>query len=268
MSDRPGPSSGRKGSRTGTPSYRRGSAHRMDAFRRNLGRSLLIAVVLTAWLAPGTAQAAFAKLDAGKLTYTAISGEANDLTVTYSSAGTAKLTEKGHWGPFPILISGSGGCSGLAALITCNGASSLVLNTGDGNDKVAARNGTADQIKCGSGNDSVAADPNDSVDPDCETVDRSGTIAPSLATGNGATTDPHPGTTDPPVDGGATGLGEPTPYVNFVPPVIPRQTVTVSWSGVAAVRIACPTEAGACQGTVALVLVKGKTPGRARIVAA
>src|SRR4051794_40792177 len=268
MSDRPGRSSGRKGARTGTPSYRRGSAHRMDAIRRHLGRGLLIAVVLTAWLAPGTAHAAFAKLATGKLTYTAIAGEANDLTATYSSAGVAKLNEAGHWGPFPILISGSGGCSGVAALITCNGASALVLNTGDGDDKVAARNGTADQIKCGPGNDSVAADPNDAVDPDCETVDRTGTIAPSLASGNGATTNPDPGTSEPPVDGGETGLSEPTPYVNFVPPVVPRQTAKVSPSGVAAVRIACPTEAGACQGTVALVLVKGKTPGRARIVAA
>jgi hypothetical protein len=241
----------------------------MNAIRRHLGRGLLIAVVLMAWLAPGTADAAFAKLDAGKLTYTTISGEANDLTAAYSSAGTAKLTEKGHWGPFPILISGSGGCSGLAALITCNGASSLVLNTGDGDDKVAARNGTADQIDCGSGNDSVAADPNDSVSPDCETVDRTGTIAPSLATGDGATTNPDPGTTAPPVDGGETGPGGTTnPYVNFAPPVIPRQTVRVSRSGVASVRIACPADAGTCEGTIALVLVNGKTPGHARIVAA
>jgi hypothetical protein len=115
----------------------------------------------------------------------------------------------------------------------------------------------------------VAADPNDSVSPDCETVDRTGTIAPSLATGDGATTDPGTGTTDPAVDGGETGLAPTTnPYVNFAPPVIPHQTATVTRSGVASVRIACPKDAGACEGTISLVLVKGKTPGHARIVAA
>ena len=238
----------------------------MDAIRRHLGRGLLLTVVLAALIAPGTANAAFAKLDAGKLTYSAISGETNELTATYSSAGVAKVGDTGHWGPFPILVSGSGGCSGLAALITCNGASSLVLNTGDGDDKVAARNGTADRISCGSGNDSVSADPNDSVDADCETVDR-GSIVPSPQ----PTVDPgaaagDPGTEVPQVGGGDAGLGA-SPYVNFAPPVIPRQTVTVSRSGVAAVQVVCPVDAGACKGTVALVLVNS-TPGHARIVAA
>jgi hypothetical protein len=241
----------------------------MDAFRRHLGRGLLAAIVLAGLIAPGPASAAFAKLDAGKLTYTAISGEANDLTATYSSPGAAKLSETGHWGPYPILISG---CGGVAKLVTCSGTSSLVLNTGDGDDKVAARNGTADRISCGSGNDSVIADPNDAVGADCETVDRGGTVAPTLpGTGtSGPATDPGggaAGTTDPAVEGGSTGLGESNPYVNFTAPVIPRQTATVSRSGIASVRIVCPAEAGACKGTVALVLVKRAGGARARVMA-
>jgi hypothetical protein len=208
----------------------------MDAIRRHLGRGLLIAAAAAALAAPSSAQAAFAKLDAGKVTYTAISGEANDLTATYSSAGVAKLSEAGRWGPFPILIAGSGGCGGIAALITCNGAGSLVINT---------------------------------VAPDCETVDR-GAVAdsPPAATPQnpgGTPTDPGGGG-DPQVDAGGRGLAQ-TPYVNFQPPEIPRQTVTVSPSGVAPVQVVCPPGAGACKGTVQLVL-GGRSSAKARMLTA
>src|SRR3954452_1082289 len=194
------------------------------AANHTVRRVLALAIATAALLAlPASANASFAKVDAGKLVYTAVSGEANDLTASYTSSGSVKLAEAGHFGPVPILIGGSSGCAGLAPLINCTGATSLDLRTGDGDDRVAARNGTADKISCGSGNDSVSADQQDSVAADCETVDR-GATAPSLPTGgsNG------PGVTSPvdPAVGGDAGrsqLDEPTPGVNVAPPVIPAQ---------------------------------------------
>jgi hypothetical protein len=236
------------------------------AVNHSLRRVLVLALAAAALLAlPASANAAFAQLDAGgRLVYTTVPGEANDLTASYTSAGLAKLTETGRFGPFPILIAGSDGCTGLAALITCKGTSSLDIRTGDGNDKVAARNGTADKISCGSGTDSVVADPQDSVAADCESVDRGTTV---LAPTGGAT-DQQP--VSPPVggDAGHTGLNEPDPTVNVTPPVIPAQTVTVSPSGVAAVQVVCPAVAGTCRGTVALVLAPATAKRSARMVAA
>lgn len=39
-----------------------------------------------------------------------------------------------------------------------------------------------------------------------------------------------------------------------MPATIPPQTVRISASGVASVRVACPADSGGCKGTVALVL--------------
>src|SRR4051794_12537034 len=239
------------------------------AANHTVRRVLALAIATAALLAlPASASASFAKVDAGKLVYTAIPGEANDLTASYTSSGAVKLAEAGHLGPFPILIGGSSGCAGLAPLITCTGATSLDLRTGDGDDRVAARNGAADKISCGSGNDSVSADQQDSVASDCETVDPAAT-APSPPTG-GSNGSGAANPVDPAVggDAGRSQLDEPSPTVNVAPPVIPAQTVTVSRSGVAAVRVACPVSAGTCRGTVALVLTPNGRNGRARIVAA
>jgi hypothetical protein len=237
------------------------------AVNHSLRRVLVLALAAGALLAlPASANASFAQADStGKLVYTATLGEANDLTVSYTSAGAARLTEAGKVGPFPILIAG---CNGLAAQISCTGVTSLDIRLGDGNDRVSARNGTADKISCGSGTDTVVADQVDTVASDCETVDR-GAAAPTG--GGAATTAPTSGTTtSPPVggDGGRSDLNEPNPPVNVAPPVIPAQTVTVSPSGVAAVRVVCPPGAGTCRGTVALVLTKAGSNQRARVVAA
>jgi hypothetical protein len=240
------------------------------AANHHLRRALALAITAAAMLSlPASANAAFAKLDsAGKVVYTAALGEANDVTATYTSGGGAKLSEAGHFGPFPILIAGSNGCSGLSALIGCGGASGFDLRTGDGDDKVAARNGGADKISCGSGTDSVSADSQDTVSSDCESVDRGATVAPATPTGTNAP--PTGGTSDPPVggDSGHSGLNEADPTVNIAPPVIPSQTVKVSPSGVAAVQVVCPVDAGTCRGTVALVLARPGAHVKHRIVAA
>ncbi|MFL6595810.1 MAG: hypothetical protein ACJ8HQ_10255 [Chthoniobacterales bacterium] len=221
---------------------------------------------------PGAAHAASAKVDrAGRLTYTAASGETNDLTVTHGSSGAVKLEEAGHLGRYPILIAASGGCTGFWTFAACNGATSSSLSAGDGDDKVAALNGSVERISCGTGIDSVSADPNDAVAADCETVSRSAAPQPAplptqgpIAPGAGQT-----GLTpDPPVDGGGASPGEPGPSVNIEPVVIPRQTAAVGRSGVVSVRVVCPPDAGACAGTVELVLLKGAVRSRARLTAA
>jgi hypothetical protein len=238
----------------------------------SLRRVLALATSAAALLVlPASAHASFAKVDpTGKLVYTAAAGEANDLTVSYTSAGVVKLTEAGRFGPFPILIGGSGGCSGLAALVACSGASSLELKMGDGDDRVAARNGNMDKISCGSGTDAVAADSQDSVAADCESVDRPAALAPSDG-GSSTTTDPATGTTtttSPPVDAGRSELGEASPFVNITPPQIPSQTVTVTRSGIARVQIVCPADAGACRGTVDLLAGAAAESAHAKMVAA
>jgi hypothetical protein len=242
----------------------------MNAANHHLRRALALALAIAAALAiPATAQAAFAKVDsAGKLTFTAVSGEANNLAVTYS-ASTAHLAETGHLGPFPVLIAGSGGCSGVAAQITCSGAGPATINSGDGDDRIAARNGVAEHISCGPGSDSVVADASDVVGADCETVDRpaAGTAGPAPTVQHSAPGTPGTTTaTNPPAGSGDAADDTASPFVNIVPPVIPNQTATVSTSGVVRVQVECPTEAGSCHGTIALVLAG--QPGHARLVAA
>jgi hypothetical protein len=56
--------------------------------------------------------------------------------------------------------------------------------------------------------------------------------------------------------------------VNLEPPVIPSQTATVTAGGVALVRVVCPAEAGACKGTVDLVVAAATGGSKNRIVAA
>ncbi len=242
------------------------SAHlSMNAATHHLRRVFALALAMAAVLAiPATANAAFARADSGKLTFIAVPGEANDLTVT-SSGNSLRLAEAGRLGPFPVLIAGSGGCSGLAAAIDCTGATSVSLNTSDGNDRISARDGVVERIACGSGTDRVTADATD-VTTDCETVDRpSAPVAPTQPSGGdslpGKPATPEPTTGD---SGAAADLAN--PFVNIVAPAIPRQTVAVSPAGVASVQVACPATAGSCKGTVALFLVR--SAGRARVVAA
>lgn len=251
------------------------------AANHSLRRVIALAVTAAALLAlPGSAGASIAKTDgSGKLVYTAAPGEANDLTVAYASPGVVNLSEAGHYGALPIVIGGSGGCSGVAAAITCSGVTSVELKLGDGDDRVAAHNGSVDKISCGSGSDTVYADPADNVAADCESVDRTtiltttspGSSGSGTTTGGTTTTTTTSGggTTSTPVggDGGFSDLDEPSPFVNVAPPVIPRQTAGVSPSGVASVRVACPPEAIECRGTVALVLVNSASKARARVVA-
>src|SRR5690348_12402269 len=106
--------------------------------RRVLALAIAAAALL---LLPASANASFAKVDStGKVVYTAVLGEANDVTASYTSSSVAKLGDGGHFGPFPIVVAGSGGCSGLSALVSCSGANGFDIRLADGDDKVNARN--------------------------------------------------------------------------------------------------------------------------------
>jgi hypothetical protein len=164
----------------------------------------------------------------------------------------------------------SGG-SGDDALSTGSGADTLdggpgadVLSGGAGNDTFIADDGETDALTCGDGQDGGDADLADSVAGDCEAV-----LLPQVAPDPGTVPDPgtDPGAgpgTHPSTDPGAGPSGK----SNAVPPTIPAQTVSVSASGVALVRIVCPVDSGGCRGTVALELPLATKARHGKIAAA
>jgi hypothetical protein len=130
----------------------------MDAANHHLRRALLLALAIaTTLVAPAVAQASSATVSKGKLTYTALTGEANVLTATYPSAGVVTLTERGHLGLLPILIFPGSGCTGAGQTITCSGVTALALNTGDGANDVVDSSAVPlpTQVTTGNGNDRV-----------------------------------------------------------------------------------------------------------------
>jgi hypothetical protein len=108
-----------------------------------------------------------------------------------------------------------------------------------------------DRLQCGTGSDTGSADPSDTVGSDCESLAR-------------ATYDPD----QPATPGPAQAPGTPNALVNLLPPTIPAQTASVTASGVALVRVVCPLDAGACKGTVDLLVAGAKTAGNANKVVA
>lgn len=358
----------------------------MHLRHRHPGRGLVAAAVVgMAMVAPAAAGASSVKVARGNLVYTALSYEANVLTATSPSPGVVKLTEKGRFGLFPVLISAGTGCVGFGQQATCTGVSSMTLNMGDGpgdtidssgvsaatqvttgdgddhvltgagndnissgggddvldgglgsdvfsggagtdvvsyashnasqpvvatldglqndgcaacgesdrigsdvegitggvgddtltggpssdtidggpgsdtenggpgDDTILALDGAPDRIGCGSGSDKGDADPGDTVGGDCESFAR------TIYDPGQAPSSDQPGLTP------ATNSS----VFNVEPPRIPAQTASVTASGVALVKVVCPAGAGACKGTVDLVLKGAKaTPKRGRIVAA
>jgi hypothetical protein len=184
------------------------------------------------------------------------------------------------------------------------------LDGGTGNDLFDARDATSDTLVCGDGTDSGDADASDTVAADCESIARR-VVTPLPDTtdpGTDPTTDPGTGSdpgTDPGTGGDPSTGDDPTgtnddpgsdpgsgnddqdttPAANAVPASIPAQTVGVTASGLARVRVVCPADSGGCSGTVALELptasatkhrgkvstIRGGTPfqlGRAKFKAA
>jgi hypothetical protein len=212
-------------------------------------------------------------LDGGSGTDTLRGGAGSD-TVTYASA-TAPVTaalggsagngasgendtiaadvENLTGGPGDDTLTGDGGpnvLSGGAGNDTLDGgAGADTLDGGAGNDTFAARDGEVDSLLCGDGQDGGSADTADVIGSDCEAVVVPG--APLV-----------PGTVDPGTDPGTvTGPAGLSPTPNAVPPTIPPQTVPVSASGVARVRIICPPDSGGCRGVLTIELPRARAAG-------
>jgi uncharacterized membrane protein YgcG len=199
----------------------------------------------------------------------------NDVDTSGSSLGVNVTSGAGAddilTGPHADFVNAGGGND-----VIDGGAGTDTLYGGAGADTFSARDGEVDHIHCGTEADGGKADPTDSIDADCESV---------------ATTDPPPGGEQPSGGGGTntggsggtggaggsggnptgsggggstSGAGE----VNLAPPVLPKQSPAVSKKGVALVRVACPTGAGRCRGSVALFLVKGRVHASAVVTSA
>jgi Ca2+-binding RTX toxin-like protein len=151
----------------------------MDRVAELLRRRLLALALASVFvlLAPAAASASSAKVDKGKLVYTALAGETNHLVITPTAPGTVELAETGRLGFFPILIgtSGGGGCSGFGWKVTCTGVSSLSLalvDSDDYADTTAVALPTA--VTTGNGSDRVytgAADDNVNTHDGSDVVD-------------------------------------------------------------------------------------------------
>jgi Ca2+-binding RTX toxin-like protein len=102
----------------------------------------------------------------------------NVATTLLGGPGADRLTG----GPAADQLSGDDGDDTLAG----GGGNDIVVGglgidelSGDaGDDDVRARDGIQDLVRCGTGNDKVDADTLDEVDPDCESVTRTLTVAP------------------------------------------------------------------------------------------
>jgi hypothetical protein len=182
----------------------------------------------------------------GTLNVTASPGEANHVTIAAWGFGL-KVTDSGTKNGVAVGLTVGMGCWRLSAnSATCaTPAKGATVNLGDGDDVVDLRDGITDSLVCGPGNDSGNAETADSVAADCEAVTKPSTPV-----------DPPVTATDPPVDTPVT-VDPPvvtTPAANSVPSSIPAQTVGISASGVARVRVACPVGSGGCEGVVTITL--------------
>ena len=140
------------------------------------------------------------------------------------------------------LIGGAGddaldGAAGDDALDGGPGADTFA--GGAGIDNLKARDGVQETLACGSEADSAEADHNDGADADCEVVNRD--AAPPLP--------PLPPVAEPelpPAPTGGTGNVIEEPVATLA-----GSSVPVSASGVASVRLKCPSEAfEGCQGSI------------------
>ncbi|MEA2430083.1 MAG: hypothetical protein QOI19_556 [Thermoleophilaceae bacterium] len=222
-------------------------------------------------VAPTAADAASVGYSNGAITYTAAKDEANHLTV--APWGLAlKLTDTGTKGrkATPIAVTAAAGCWQVASnAAACPGAAATAVNVnlGDGDDFIDAADGKVDTIACGAGNDSGTAETGDSVAADCESVTKPApTTEPApLLPITDPITDPviDPPTNEMPVNDPEAPIA---PAANSVPPTIPAQTVGVSPSGVATVRVSCPPDSGGCTGVVAIELPVVAASRHAKVV--
>lgn len=120
----------------------------------------LAALTALALAAPAHAATVEVRASSGQAVFTAAKGERNDVTVA-SRDGAIVFTDAA------ARMEAGGGCDASGA---CAGSATTVVDLGDGDDAIRARNGVRDVIRCGAGIDNGEADAADSVAPDCEGV--------------------------------------------------------------------------------------------------
>jgi hypothetical protein len=222
----------------------------------------LAAGALLLVLAAPAAHAATVSETGGKLSYVASAGEANHVTIAPFGLGL-KVTETGTRNGAPIALTVGQGCWRLSTNSAACTRVSAVVDLGDRDDVVDARDGVTDAVTCGTGTDSGNAEEGDTLAADCESV-----LKPVVPV------DPGTVVVDPPIDPPALDppLVDPPvvvdPPANSVPASIPPQTVGISASGVATVKIACPADSGGCKGVVTITLPASSSRRHAKVVAA
>lgn len=181
-------------------------------------RAFAVATAMAALALAGPAHAASlsANYSAGTLTYNAAAGEKNNVSI--SDATAAYLLQDSAQSALSLVVIGGGGCTSVQAWkfrCVSLGIGKLVVNLGDGNDTLDARetalpttvtagagqksidtgsandtidaaNGYADHISCGAGEDVVHADATDKVADDCEQVSADGSFVGTGALPPGA----------------------------------------------------------------------------------
>jgi Ca2+-binding RTX toxin-like protein len=157
----------------------------------------------------------------------AVGGSGNDTLA--GDAGGNRLT--GNGGDDTLV-----GAEGDDTLDGGTGSDSLA--GGAGGDTLRARDGAAETLSCGDDADVADADHDDGAGADCETVNRD--VAPGAA--------PFPLPMLPPSPTGGYGSVIEAPVAT-----IAAAPVAVTWNGVAALRVDCPSEAfEGCAGAIVL----------------
>ena len=234
---------------------------RLSVHPGRLCAPLAAGALLLVLAAAPAAQAATVSETGGKLSYVASAGEANHVTIAPFGLGL-KVTETGTRNGAAIALTVGYGCWRLSTnSATCTRASA-VIDLGDRDDILDARDGVTDAVTCGAGNDSGDAEEGDTLAADCESV-----LKPVVPVDPGTVVDPpidlpvvDPPVVDPPV--------VVDPPANSVPASIPPQTVGISASGVATVMVACPADSGGCKGVVTITLPASSSRGHGKVVAA